>query len=288
MTSIYKLAVSLGIIISVFSLSAYAQSGGPELKNFAADGISFDYPAEYSVTDESTAQTQQLILTRKGSSVQLTIVAARGLVLSKELQAAIENSTEPLIKQVATKLTDGKKPPERTSIKTQVGPKEAEGVRLRSAGRSTTTGEVIWLRLGLRLISMAFVRSDIDDPAGSQLWQTVRSSLKIEAPLIGAMKAEAEPTGKPITGGVLNGKALVLPQPAYPSLARAAHASGAVLVQVLIDEHGNVTAAKAVEGHPLLQAVSVAAARQAKFTPTALEGEPVRVAGVIVYNFVAR
>jgi Gram-negative bacterial TonB protein C-terminal len=61
-----------------------------------------------------------------------------------------------------------------------------------------------------------------------------------------------------------------------------------VLVQVLIDEEGNVIAAKALEGHPLLQAVSVAAAREAKFSPTLLEGEPVKVTGVIQYNFFAR
>jgi len=283
----YKLAVSLSIVISFFNLSVYAQSIAPELKHFATDGISFDYPSGYSLTDESTAQAQQLIITRKGSSVQLTIVAGRACVLSNELPAAIENSTGPLIKKVAIKLTEGKNPPERTSIKTQVGPKAAEGVQLRSSGRGASTGEVIWLRLGLRLISMAFVRSDIDD-SGSQLWETVRSTIRVEPPVVGAMKAGVEPTENPITGGVLNGKALALPQPAYPAIARVAHISGTVLVQVLIDEQGNVAAARAVEGHPLLQAVCVAAARQAKFTPTLLEGEPVKVAGVIQYNFVSR
>jgi protein TonB len=102
------------------------------------------------------------------------------------------------------------------------------------------------------------------------------------------MKAEEKPTEEAVTGGVLNGKALSLPQPAYPSIARAAHASGTVTVQVLIDEQGNVIRAHAVDGHPLLQAVSVAAAREAKFSPTLLEGEPVKVTGVIKYNFVAR
>jgi protein TonB len=102
------------------------------------------------------------------------------------------------------------------------------------------------------------------------------------------MKAGVEPTGNEITGGVLNGKAQSLPAPVYPAIARAAHASGTVVVQVLIDEQGNVAAAHAVEGHPLLQAASVTAARQARFSPTLLEGEPVRVTGVIKYNFVPR
>ncbi|MGH9961123.1 MAG: TonB family protein [Pyrinomonadaceae bacterium] len=92
----------------------------------------------------------------------------------------------------------------------------------------------------------------------------------------------------PISGGVLNGKALSLPQPEYPPIARQAKASGTVVVQVTIDEYGNVIATRAVSGHPLLQAASVAAAMQAKFSPTFMLGEAVKVTGVITYNFVAQ
>ncbi len=89
----------------------------------------------------------------------------------------------------------------------------------------------------------------------------------------------------PISGGVLNGKAISLPVPEYPAIAKQAKASGAVAVQVVIDENGSVISARAVSGHPLLQAAAVAAARQAKFSPTVLMGEPVKVSGVIIYNF---
>ena len=101
---------------------------------------------------------------------------------------------------------------------------------------------------------------------------------------------EAKPTPRaaPISGGVLNGKAISLPKPAYPAIARAAHASGTVVVQVTIDENGNVIAAHAVSGHPLLQGAAVGAARSAKFSPTKLSGQPVKVTGVIQYNFVAQ
>ena len=128
MTAINRLALIFSII-SVLSIGVYAQSAGPKLNHFAADGISFDYPDGYSVTDESSSEAQRLTLTRRGSSVQLTIIATRNFVLRKEEAAAIEKSTEPLIKQVATTLGAGKNPPERTQIKTEVGSKEAEGVR---------------------------------------------------------------------------------------------------------------------------------------------------------------
>ena len=90
---------------------------------------------------------------------------------------------------------------------------------------------------------------------------------------------------KTISGGVLNGKAISLPKPPYPPVARAAKASGTVVVQVTVDENGNVVSAEAVSGHPLLRAAAVAAARGARFAPTKLSGQPVKVSGVIQYNF---
>jgi len=92
---------------------------------------------------------------------------------------------------------------------------------------------------------------------------------------------------KQISGGVLNGKAISLPKPPYPPAAKAVRAGGSVSVQVLIDENGNVVSASAVSGHPLLRAAAAAAARGAKFSPTKLSGQPVKVSGVITYNFVA-
>src|SRR2546421_653030 len=82
---------------------------------------------------------------------------------------------------------------------------------------------------------------------------------------------EAEVTmPKMVSGGVLNGKATSLPSPAYPPAAKAVNAEGAVSIQVLIDEGGNIIAATAVSGHPLLRAAAEAAAREAKFSQTKL------------------
>ena len=89
----------------------------------------------------------------------------------------------------------------------------------------------------------------------------------------------------PISGGVLNGKAISLPKPGYPPVAKAARQTGTVTVQVTIDENGSVISARAVGGPPLLQAAAVQAAYGARFSPTKLSGQPVKVTGVITYNF---
>ncbi|HKO60638.1 MAG TPA: TonB family protein [Pyrinomonadaceae bacterium] len=89
-------------------------------------------------------------------------------------------------------------------------------------------------------------------------------------------------TKRPINGGVLNGKAITLPKPVYPA---GSDATGVVTVEVTIDEYGSVSAARAISGPPQLQAAAIEAARQARFSPTFLMGEPVKVRGVITYNF---
>jgi TonB family protein len=92
-------------------------------------------------------------------------------------------------------------------------------------------------------------------------------------------------TEKVINGGVLNGKALELPDPTFPAAAKAVNASGMVSIKVTVDENGNVIAAAAVSGHPLLRAAAVDAARRARFAPTFLSGAPVKISGILTYNF---
>ena len=90
-----------------------------------------------------------------------------------------------------------------------------------------------------------------------------------------------------LNGGILNSKASNLPMPVYPPAAMAVRAEGMVAVRITIDESGNVIEAVAISGHPLLRAASVEAAKLATFAPTRLNGDPVRVSGVLTYNFIA-
>ena len=107
-----------------------------------------------------------------------------------------------------------------------------------------------------------------------------------EAP---AQPAPAQPVMrgplKPISGGILNGKALSLPTPAYPDAAKRMRLTGTVEVEVVIDINGKVISAKAVKGPSFLAVAAEQAARLAKFTPTLLSGQPVKVSGIITYNF---
>lgn len=117
---------------------------------------------------------------------------------------------------------------------------------------------------------------------------TVGSGASVQAdPGYEAAATRSNFPSRPISGGVLNGKAVSLPKPPYPAAARAVRASGAVTIQILVDEDGTIFSAQAVSGHPLLRQASRIAACEAKFAPTLLEGKPVKVQGVITYNYVA-
>lgn len=92
-------------------------------------------------------------------------------------------------------------------------------------------------------------------------------------------------TPPPVSKGVLNGQATSLPKPVYSIAARTVGAQGLVTVQVTIDESGRVISANATNGHILLRTEAERAARNARFSPTLLSDVPVKVTGIITYNF---
>jgi TonB family protein len=151
-------------------------------------------------------------------------------------------------------------------------------------------------------MALSAIAQDKDKPGNKP--ESTSSTTDAEQPKseVQLMLDEAKKRGEPIMGtclekcgddssgksaeGVETGHALELPQPAYPPLAARAHVSGEVRVQVIVDLDGKVIAASAISGHPLLQPAAVKAARGAVFTPMKFEGKPVRIVGVISYNFV--
>lgn len=90
---------------------------------------------------------------------------------------------------------------------------------------------------------------------------------------------------RPISRGVLNGTATSLPKPIYPDVARRARMAGVVAVEVIVDEKGKVISTTATSGPAMLHQAAMSAASQARFSPTLLSGQAVKVSGVITYNF---
>jgi TonB family protein len=102
-------------------------------------------------------------------------------------------------------------------------------------------------------------------------------------------KIEPAPHVKPgpdkVSEGVLQGGAIKKVRPVYPEIARKIRAGGPVQVQVLISEDGRVMEAFIINGHHLLRSAALDAARQWVFSPTTLSKVPVKVQGVLTFDF---
>src|SRR5207248_2138764 len=97
--------------------------------------------------------------------------------------------------------------------------------------------------------------------------------------------APPKPTTQRVTSIVLNSKIVSLPQPPYPMIAKQAGIQGPVNIQILVDEQGRVVSAQIMSGNAFLNPAAREAAMRARFTPTTLNGVPVKIQGVITYNF---
>ncbi len=101
-----------------------------------------------------------------------------------------------------------------------------------------------------------------------------------------ASPSAAAAGGLKLTGAALQGAVLRKIQPEYPPVAKAAVAQGSVQVEITVGENGQVMSAEVVSGHPLLRQSAIDAARQWQFKPTELSGKPVKVEGLISFNYV--
>lgn len=100
------------------------------------------------------------------------------------------------------------------------------------------------------------------------------------------MKPASPPAKRIKISHVLNGKMINTPKLDYPIIAKRSGAHGPVIVQIIVDEEGKVISAKAVSGNPLLYPAATRAAYQARFSPTLLSNQPVKVSGMITFNFI--
>ena len=112
-----------------------------------------------------------------------------------------------------------------------------------------------------------------------------RATLKVTEIGENDVPSDSSGVAKPVDVGSLNAKAVSLPKPVYPAEAKRLKVSGPVTVRVVVDENGNVTSAKAIDGPAPLREHAEAAARQAKFAPTTENGIVVKVTGTLTYNF---
>ena len=120
---------------------------------------------------------------------------------------------------------------------------------------------------------------------GGQIGGITGGMPSVAAPVIATPVAE-KPKGPVRVGGLVKPPRLIFGPPAiYPTLAAQSHVHGVVVIDAVIDEHGNVVREKVVSGHPLLLQAAMKAVSQRKYEPTILDGEPTPVDLRVEVNF---
>jgi TonB family protein len=311
---IYKMKLLILMLLFALVSATVLPGQSTEMTHFEKDGIAFDFPLDWKMVDESESGTKHFVVSEKGGKERIAIILQSIEVTDGcNLEAARQKLNDTLIETIAKEI-QAVRPLQLTTVSTQVTDQMTQGVQIHGSLKNyrVTSETYVW-RHRLSVAGLIHIWLD-EDAANQHAWSTVRSSLTLsgatttvtgtrsKAPLVTMADKPRETSGPVVTttiaspsdapeqikGGVLNGKALRLVQPPYPSTARKAHASGTVAVQIVIDENGEVTSAHAISGHPLLQAAAVLAAKSSKFSPTTLCGEPVKVTGIVQYNFVAQ
>lgn len=284
------LLLSLVALALAPTLRRASASTQPASEHFAKDGLSFDYPAGWTLADKSGETAQQLALFLQGNSARVQIVVHRQPLQSlQQVRLAREVITTPYVKSLAQQFGLAEAPEWTNAKCLTVGKRNALGLHF--SGRldgEPGAADVYTAVLGQRLVHLVYTRADKDDARGSEAWKTVTGSLSVEPPQNPSPAGAQLDVQNEMWGGVLDGKAIKKPQPMYPSMARTWQEQGVVVVNVVIDESGKVISAKAISGPTHLKGVSESAASEARFTPTTLCGHPVKVSGTIAYNFILR
>src|SRR5256886_10552237 len=151
----------------------------PNVKHFDKDGLSFDYPANWQISDQSTQQMQFLELSQ-GDGV-IRIRSPREWLKTPEKEAhARKLFQDQYVNDFATQLEQAGLTPKRSPVTTQIDGTDAEGTRLRANLDGQPGGMDSYFRIiSDRLVNLSIIASERDMKKSAAVWDTIRNSLKV-------------------------------------------------------------------------------------------------------------
>lgn len=165
-----------------------AQTAG--VNTFSKDGLSFNYPAGWSIQDESNSDAQTIKLARSDADIQLTVFVHRGRISADKMVEAQKDFITPYVDATAKQFVDnmGAKV-QRTPDSTEIGGVKAEGTKLKFiVSGDSATSQIYWALVNQRVVILTYFGPDRDRQKFLSSWETVKTTLKIE---------DAKPVAKP-------------------------------------------------------------------------------------------
>ncbi len=178
------------VVLGVALLTAIAAQDA-NVKHYDKDGLSFDYPANWQFSEQSTGQMQFIELTR--GDIVLRIRSPREWLKTPEKEAhAKKLFQDQYVDDFANQFAQQGLQPKRSPVTTTIGGANADGTRLRVVMDRQSGGlDSYYLMLSDRLVNLSILGSDSDITKAAPAWDLIRNSIKVEpAP-------QPKPTGKP-------------------------------------------------------------------------------------------
>ena len=173
--------IQLAALVLACSLLVSAQTATTD-NHYNKDGLAFDYSAGWTLQDTSNGDAQQLVLERPDSDAQIRFYIHRNSIKPENLEKARHSLVDPYIEKTANTFEQMGAHPERSTVTTEIGGVAAEGVKLKAVlDGDPGAAEIYWALVGQRLVVLTFFGPDKAMKKASAVWDTVRTTIKIEA-----------------------------------------------------------------------------------------------------------
>ena len=177
-------------------VSAFAQD--PNVKHFAKDGLSFDYPANWQISDQSTTQMQYIQLARDGYS-EIRVRVPREWLKTPEKEASAKKLIQDkYVSDFTASVEQGGMHPKHSTVTTQISGADAGGARVRAVLDGEPGGMDSYFRIvSDRLVQMSILGSEKEITKSAPVWDLIRNSLKVEPPPQPKATPQPSPAKKP-------------------------------------------------------------------------------------------
>jgi hypothetical protein len=172
--------IKLLTIIFISCLMAAAQTPP---KSFTKDGLSFDYPGDWTMRDDSSGDAQQFSFSKTNSDVQIRVFAHKGRIAAEKLPDAKKAFIDPYIAATEKQFVAMGAKPEQSPDTSEIGGVKADGVKISaSLGGETGAAKIYWALVGQRVVVLTLFGPDKQLKQLAPAWDLVRNSLKVLDP----------------------------------------------------------------------------------------------------------
>jgi hypothetical protein len=175
-------------------LSVAAQAPPAEGKQFAKDGLSFNYPSGWAFNDTSNPDAQEMTFGRTDSDVQIKISAFRTpLTTPERIAEAKRILVDKYVAATVKSFEQASAHPQSTPATSEIGGVAAEGVKIRASLDGVPgVAEIYSAVVGQRLVVLTLFGPDRSVTKAAPAWDMIRGTIKIAAP-----EPKAQPAASP-------------------------------------------------------------------------------------------